>query len=90
MAGGAGDALEIEPTRLAAAQQALDQDLVGLGLNAYAFGPPLAVCRALAKSGLPFDQVIEEGGWTHISFDPRGRRQVLTKLSQGYQEGLSR
>lgn len=63
---------------------------LAVDFNCYAFGPPLEVCRAIAKSGLAFDQVIQEGSWTHISFDPRGRRQVLTKATHGYQEGLSR
>ncbi|MFI4966717.1 MAG: hypothetical protein ACHP9T_15280, partial [Caulobacterales bacterium] len=39
--------------------------------------------RALAGSGIAFDQVIEEGTWTHISFDPRLRRQVLTRREGG-------
>jgi hypothetical protein len=51
--------------------------------NCYGFGDPLAVCRALAGSSLPFDQLIEEGRWVHISFDPRLRRQVLTKREGG-------
>lgn len=57
--------------------------------NCYRFGPPLKVCRAIAASDLPFDQLIEEGSWTHISFDPRSRRQVLTKIGAGYGSGLS-
>lgn len=52
-------------------------------------GGPLAVCRAIAASNLPFDQLIEEGTWTHISFDPRMRRQILTKGATGaLQSGL--
>ena len=51
--------------------------------NCYGFGDPLAVCRAIAESGLSFDQLIEEGTWVHISFDPRLRRQVLTKREDG-------
>lgn len=51
--------------------------------NCYGFGAPLEVCRALAASELPFDQLIEEGTWCHISFDPRLRRQVLTKRDGG-------
>lgn len=51
--------------------------------NCYGFGDPLTVCRALAASSLPFDQIIEEGRWVHISFDPRLRRQVLTKRDGG-------
>lgn len=47
--------------------------------NCRRFGTPRDVCRALAASDLPFDQLIEEGGWTHLSFAPRLRRQVLTR-----------
>jgi zinc D-Ala-D-Ala carboxypeptidase len=56
--------------------------------NCYGFGDPLAVCRALAESDLAFDQMIEEGSWCHISFDPRLRRQVLTRRAGGYGLGL--
>lgn len=56
--------------------------------NCYGFGDPLAVCRALAGSDLPFDQLIEEGTWVHLSFDPRLRRQVLTRRAGGYGLGL--
>jgi hypothetical protein len=51
--------------------------------NCYGFGDPLAVCRALTASDLAFDQMIEEGTWVHISFDPRMRRQVLTRRDGG-------
>ncbi len=57
--------------------------------NCYGFGAPKAVCRAIAGSAIPFDQLIEEGTWTHISFAPRLRRQVLTKRpGGGYALGL--
>jgi hypothetical protein len=56
--------------------------------NCYGFGDPLAVCRAIAESDLAFDQLIEEGTWCHVSFDPRLRRQVLTKRAGGYGLGL--
>ena len=52
------------------------------------FGTPREICRALSASELPFDQLIEEGQWVHISFDPKARRQVLTKKGAGYVEGL--
>lgn len=52
------------------------------------FGDPLKVCKALAGSGLTFDQLIEEGSWVHLSFDPRGRRQVLTYRDGQYLPGL--
>lgn len=51
--------------------------------NCYGFGDPLAVCRVLAASDIAFDQLIEEGSWVHISFDPRLRRQVLTRRDGG-------
>lgn len=51
--------------------------------NCYGFGAPLAVCRAIAESVVVFDQLIEEGTWVHISFDPRLRRQVLTRRPDG-------
>lgn len=56
--------------------------------NCHGFGDPLAVCRALAVSDLAFDQLIEEGTWVHISFDPRLRQQVLTRRDGGYGLGL--
>lgn len=51
--------------------------------NCYGFGDPLAVCRVLAASDIAFYQLIEEGSWVHISFDPRLRRQVLTRRDGG-------
>jgi len=51
--------------------------------NCSGFGDPLAGCRALTASDLAFDQMIEEGTWVHISFDPRMRRQVLTRRDGG-------
>ena len=42
------------------------------------FGPPLEISRAVVRSVIAFDQCIEEGGWVHISFDPRMRRLVRT------------
>ena len=56
--------------------------------HCYGFGDPLEICRALADSDLDFDQIIEEGTWCHISFDPRMRRQVLTRRAGGYGLGL--
>ena len=57
--------------------------------NCYGFGAPIEVCRAIADSTLSFDQLIEEGSWIHLSFDPRLRRQVLTKRpGGGYELGL--
>lgn len=57
------------------------------------YGSPWHVCNRIAmltEDELQWDQVIYEyGSWTHISFDPRGRRMLLTKFSgQPYREGL--
>jgi len=43
-----------------------------------AFGSPLEICKAIAVSGIRFDQCIQEGRWVHISFDPKARRSLLT------------
>jgi hypothetical protein len=59
--------------------------------NCYGFGAPRDVCRAIAGSKVAFDQLIEEGTWVHLSFDPRMRRQILTKREGGgYDLGLTR
>jgi zinc D-Ala-D-Ala carboxypeptidase len=42
------------------------------------YGSPLQIARAVAGSGITFDQCIQEGTWVHVSFDPRARRQALT------------
>jgi zinc D-Ala-D-Ala carboxypeptidase len=43
------------------------------------FGDPLGICRAIERSAIAFDQLIQEGGWVHISFVPENpRREVLT------------
>lgn len=58
------------------------------------YGSPLAVCKAIADSDIPFDQVIHEfGRWVHLGITPGGvkpRRQTLTIRSskEGYLQGL--
>ena len=42
------------------------------------YGSPLMIARAIAGSGIAFDQVIQEGNWVHVSFDPRLRGNALT------------
>lgn len=44
----------------------------------------------IAHSDIPFDQLILEYGWIHISFDPRLRHQIMTKKSASspYLQGL--
>ena len=60
-----------------------------------AFGTPMAICQALDKSYLQFDQLIVErvGGavWVHLGIAAEGktpRRQVLTIDSRGTRIGL--
>jgi len=44
----------------------------------HAFGTPAEIVKFLEESELRFDQLILEGTWVHISFDPKMRRQILT------------
>ena len=62
---------------------ALSQHMEGLAADIIcpSFGNALAVCNAIAKSDLPFDQVIYERTWCHVSITNKGlvpRREVLT------------
>ena len=41
------------------------------------FGSPLQIVEALRRSEIPFDQLIMEGNWVHVSFHPKLRREVL-------------
>jgi putative chitinase len=43
-----------------------------------AFGSPLQICQKIIAAGIKFDQLVQEGTWVHISFDPAMRNQVLT------------
>ena len=59
-----------------------------------AFGPPLEVCRAIATSRIPVDQIIHKfGRWCHVGFAPNGhaaRNELLTiaNAATGYELGL--
>jgi hypothetical protein len=59
------------------------------------FDPPRGMthydgAKKIAHSDIPFDQLILEYGWIHISFDPRLRHEILTKKSADapYANGL--
>lgn len=56
------------------------------------FGTPLAICREIAASTIPFDQVIHEyGSWVHFGLAVEGsstRRQQLTIDREGTHAGL--
>lgn len=60
--------------------------------EAPAFGSPLAVCRQIEASPIPFDQLIFEHSWTHIGWakqEEMPRRQVLTLMKDGsYATGI--
>ena len=42
------------------------------------FGTPLEIVKEVVKAGIKVDQIITEGTWVHVSFDPRMRNAVLT------------
>ena len=53
-----------------------------------AFGTPLEIVKAIEDSTIPFDQCIQEGTWVHISFAPTMRKKLLTKVGDGYVQGI--
>jgi len=61
--------------------------------TAHEFGSPLEVCKAIAGSDIPFDQVIAEGKWCHYSCAPSLRKELLTAHFENgkvtYSAGLS-
>lgn len=54
------------------------------------FGSPYDVAVAIQKSGIKYDQLIQEGTWVHISWGPRMRQEDLTKIAGGYIKGIHR
>lgn len=52
------------------------------------YGTPIQVAERLSETLKKFDQIIYEGTWVHASFDPRNRKQVLTKTKGGYVKGI--
>lgn len=50
---------------------------------------PLQICRDISMSGMLFDQLIHEfNSWTHISWAPNPRKEVLTIDNSGTRYGL--
>jgi zinc D-Ala-D-Ala carboxypeptidase len=43
-----------------------------------AYGTPKQIVKAIKDSNIEYDQLIEEGNWVHISFDPKQRNQTLS------------
>lgn len=55
------------------------------------YGSPYKVALDLANSpSISFDQLIQEGTWVHISFDPKMRRELLTLRDGQYKKGISK
>ena len=54
------------------------------------FGSNYLVAEAIARASIPFDQLILEYGWVHVSFAPAMRGECLTKRSASapYEHGL--
>lgn len=42
------------------------------------FGTPLQIAKAIAVSDIQYGQLIQEGTWVHISFNPNKKRDNLT------------
>ncbi len=55
-----------------------------------AFGTPKQIVFALshAVQELGIDQIIAEGTWVHVSFTPKPRGHVLTKVGNGFVKGV--
>ena len=45
-----------------------------------AFGTPKAIVEKIKNSGIKYDQLIGEGSWVHISFDPKMRQQTMSAI----------
>lgn len=53
------------------------------------YGSPYKIASDLAGSpSVSFDQLIQEGTWVHISFDPKMRRELLTLQDGQYKKGI--
>ena len=46
----------------------------------YGFGSPEQITQAIKNSEIVYDQLICEGAWVHISFEPQYRQQTLRAL----------
>jgi zinc D-Ala-D-Ala carboxypeptidase len=43
----------------------------------YGFGSPTQVVKKIMDSDIDYDQLIDEGNWIHVSFEPKMRNQTL-------------
>lgn len=82
-------------TRIGGAKKSRHMDGLAADIVCPAFGPPLAVCRAIVAAGIVTDQVIHEfGKWCHVGFAPagtlpRGERLTIASAAKGYEVGLN-
>lgn len=57
------------------------------------FGTPVEIARAIEKSTITYGQLICEGKWVHISFNPKKLRETLTATFNNgkatYSKGLA-
>lgn len=60
------------------AKDSAHMDGYAADFTCHRFGDALSIVRALEGCGIRFDQLIQEGSWVHVSFDPRLRGQVMT------------
>ena len=44
---------------------------------------PAALAKAIVALALPYDQLIQEPTWVHVSYGPRNRREKLTAKRAG-------
>lgn len=44
------------------------------------YGKPVDIVAKIKDSGIKYDQLICEGVWVHVSFDPKMRQQTLSAL----------
>lgn len=65
-------------TAIGGAKASAHMDGLAVDFTCAEYGPPIAIVKALEESSVPFDQCIQEGSWTHISFAPAMRRLVMT------------
>lgn len=70
--------------------EAKSQHQSGMAADIYCLGVDnLTLAKMIADSDLPYDQIILEPSWVHVSCNKAGgRRQVLHKLTGGYAAGL--
>lgn len=65
-------------TAIGGAKSSAHMDGLAVDFTCSNYGQPIAIVKALETGAVPFDKVIHEGTWVHISFAPAMRRMVMT------------